>query len=146
MSSYQGEGDYPYTHLAGNDLLGDVFIGRISATNFSELDVILNKGYAVEKNVVTTGTAANWLNRMLLIGDPSSSGISTRYVNKFIKELAYSHNPSYTFIENYSSGFANTMNTGINQGVGFFNYRGYINMSGWSPSSSLINGARMPQF
>lgn len=144
MSSYQGEGDYPYTHLAGNDLLGDVFIGRISATNFSELDVILNKGYAVEKNVVTTGTAANWLNRMLLIGDPSSSGISTRYVNKFIKELAYSHNPSYTFIENYSSGFANTMNTGINQGVGFFNYRGYINMSGWSPSSSLINGARMP--
>ncbi len=144
MSSYSGEGDYPYTHLAGSDLLGDVFIGRISASNFSELDVILNKGFAIEKSINTVGTGAGWLNRMLLIGDPSSSGISTRYVNKFIRELALDHNPDYTFIENYSSGFATTMNNGINQGVGFFNYRGYIGMSSWSPGSSLINGARMP--
>ena len=33
-------------------------------------------------------------------------------------------NPDYEYIENYSSGFSNTMNTGINQGVAFFNYRG----------------------
>lgn len=144
MSSYGGGGDYPYTHLAGGDLLGDVFIGRISASNYSELDVILNKGYALEKNVNTSPTAAAWMNKILLIGDPSSSGISTQYVNKFIKELALDFNPDYTFIENYSSGFSSTINSGITQGVGFFNYRGYIGMSGWSPSSSLMNGVKLP--
>ncbi|GAB1468587.1 hypothetical protein MASR2M64_13240 [Candidatus Cloacimonadota bacterium] len=141
--SLSGEGDYPYTHLAGGDMLGDVFIGRISASNLSELDIILNKGYAVEKNVNIVGQGAAWLNKMLLIGDTSSSGISTVYVNKFIKELALSHNPNYSFLEQYSGGFPAYMNSGINQGVGFFNYRGYINMSGWSPSGSLTNGAKL---
>lgn len=144
MSSYGGEGDYPYTHLAGNDLLGDVFIGRISAENVSQVDVLFSKIYAYEKTINTNPTAAAWLNRMLLIGDPSSSGVSTRYVNMFIKELAKYHNPDYSFVENYSGGFSTTINTGINQGVGFFNYRGYIGMSGWSPGTSLVNGTKLP--
>lgn len=144
LSGYNGEGDYPYTHLSGTDLLGDVFIGRISAENISQLDVLLNKIYLVEKNINNDPTSAAWLNRILLIGDPSSSGVSTRYVNMFIKEQAKLHNPDYTFIENYSSGFPTTINSGINQGVGFYNYRGYIGMSGWNPSSSLVNGFKLP--
>lgn len=143
-SSYNGEGDYPYTHLAGGDLLGDVFIGRISAENLSQLDVLFSKIYAYEKNIVNTPSAATWLDRILLIGDPSSSGISTIYTNKFIKERAKQLNPDYSFIENYSGGFSSTINSGINQGVAFFNYRGYIGMSSWSPSSSLINGNKLP--
>jgi len=144
FSSYSGKGDYPYTFLAGNDYLGDVFIGRISAENISQLDVLFNKIYAVEKNINVTGAAASWLNKMLLIGDPSHSGISTIYINKFIKEMASRANPNYTFMENYSSGFSTYINSNINQGVGFFNYRGYIGMSGWDPSGSLINGSRLP--
>lgn len=143
-SSYSGEGDYPYTHLAGSDYLGDAFIGRISAENISQIDVLFNKIYAVEKNINIDGTAASWLNRMVLVGDPSSSGISVKYVNKFIKELAIDHNPEYTFTENYTGSPGNAINTAINQGVGFFNYRGYIGTSGWSPGSSLINGTKLP--
>lgn len=144
FSSYNGEGDYPYTHLAGSDLLGDVFIGRISAENISQLATLFGKIYTVEKNINTTGDAAAWLNRMLLVGDPSSSGISTVYSNRYIHELSAKVNPDYTYIENYSGGYASTMNSGINQGVGLFNYRGYIGMSGWSPSSSLNNGPKLP--
>ncbi len=144
FSSYGGEGDYPYTQLAGSDYLGDVFIGRISAENISQLDVLFTKIYAVEKNINLTGNSAAWLNRVLLVGDPTSSGISTQYINKFIKEMALLNNPQYTFIEQYNSGFASAMNTGINTGVGLFNYRGYINMSGWSPSNSLVNGTMLP--
>jgi hypothetical protein len=143
-SSYQGEGDYPYTHLAGGDLLGDVFIGRISAENISQLATLFSKIYTYEKNINTTGTAAAWLDRMLLIGDPSSSGISTVYTNRYIHEMSAEFNPDYTYIENYTGGYSNTINTGINQGVGFFHYRGYIGMSGWAPSSSLSNGPRLP--
>ncbi|MDZ4121444.1 MAG: C25 family cysteine peptidase, partial [Candidatus Cloacimonadaceae bacterium] len=143
-SSYNGEGDYPYTHLAGGDLLGDVFIGRISAENVSQLDILFSKIYAVEKNINNTPAVAAWLDRILLIGDPSSSGISTIYTNKFIKERARQVHPGYSFVENYSSGFASTINQAINQGVAFFNYRGYIGMSQWSPSSTLVNGFRLP--
>ena len=144
MSSYGGRGDYPYTHLVGGDLLGDVFIGRISAENLSQLSVLFAKIYAYEKNVNNEPAAATWYDKMVLIGDPTSSGISVMYVNKFIKELALGVNPDYTFIENYSGGYPSTMNQAINTGVSFFNYRGYIGMSGWSPSSSYVNGAKMP--
>ena len=58
--------------------------------------------------------------------------------------MASRANPNYTFMENYSSGFSTYINSNINQGVGFFNYRGYIGMSGWDPSGSLINGSRLP--
>lgn len=144
FSSYNGEGDYPYTHLAGNDLLGDIFIGRISAENISQLATLFSKIYTYEKNINTTGDAAAWLNRILLVGDPTSSGISTIYSNKYIRELSHTMNPDYTYLETYSGGFASAINSGISQGVSFFNYRGYIGMSGWSPSSSLNNGPRLP--
>lgn len=143
-SSYAGEGDYPYTHLAGGDLLGDVFIGRLSAENLSQLNTLLNKVYTYEKNINNDPAAAAWLNRMLLIGDPSSSGISTIYTNQHIHEMTHSVNPDYSYIENYSGGYSSTINSGINTGVSFFNYRGYIGMSGWDPGSALNNGPRLP--
>ncbi|MEF3694441.1 MAG: C25 family cysteine peptidase [Candidatus Cloacimonadota bacterium] len=143
-SSYGGKGDYPYTHLVGNDTLGDIFIGRISAENLSQVIVLFNKIYAYERDVNLDPTAASWLNRVVLVGDPSSSGISTQYVNKFIKEMAQQVNPNYSFIENYSGGYSSTMNSALTLGVGFFNYRGYIGMSGWDPPSNPTNGVKMP--
>jgi hypothetical protein len=145
MSSYNGEGDYPYTFLAGNDLLGDVFIGRISVDNVSQFAAYVNKVYAVEKNLNLAGGAAAWLDRMLLVGDPSTSGMSCVYTNKFIRDMAVEVHPEYSFIEAYTGSYSSTMNSGINQGVGFFHYRGYYGVSGWSPNaSSLNNGYKLP--
>lgn len=139
-----GVGDYPYTHLAGSDGLGDVFIGRISAENLSQLQTLFAKIYLYERDLNLD--TAQWLDRMLLIGDSAHSGVSTYYVNKYIKERALFINPDYTFTELLQSGpSVSAMNTALNQGVGFMNYRGYIGMSGWSPSeSSLTNGFRLP--
>ncbi|MBM4403803.1 MAG: gingipain R, partial [Candidatus Cloacimonetes bacterium] len=139
-----GAGDYPYTHLAGTDGLGDCFIGRISANDNTQLMNLFNKIYLYEKNINLTSAA--WLNRMLLVGDWSPSGISTVNISKYIKETALDINPNYTFTELYGSQpSASEMNNGINQGVAFFNYRGYINMSDWSPSeSNLYNGSKTP--
>ena len=139
-----GEGDYPYTFLAGNDMLGDVFIGRISVETVDQLLTVLAKIYSYERDIYTGGVAANWLNRILLVGDTGISGISCMYNSLYIKELAARANPDYTFIENYTGGFPSSINTGINQGVNFFSYRGWINMSGWSPSGSLVNNPRLP--
>ncbi|MCB5253051.1 MAG: C25 family cysteine peptidase, partial [Candidatus Cloacimonetes bacterium] len=85
---YNGEGDYPYTFLAGDDLLGDVFIGRISVETVDQLATVLSKVYRYERDIVNDPSAAAWVNRILLIGDPSTSGISCMYNSKYIKELA----------------------------------------------------------
>jgi uncharacterized repeat protein (TIGR01451 family) len=143
VSGANGSGDYTYTQLSGNDLLGDAFIGRISAEYLTQLDVILQKVYTYEKYINLAGSNPMWLNRMLLIGD-TYSGISTVYVNHYIRELSQLYNPDYTYIENYTAGFVATMNQGFNQGVGFFNYRGYLGLSGWTPGAQLVNGAKLP--
>jgi hypothetical protein len=143
FSSYGGQGDYPYQHLAGNDYLGDVFLGRISAESTSQLDVIFSKIYFYEKYINVA--SAQWLNKMLLVGDTSPSGQSVVYTNKYMKELGQHYNPDYTFTELYGdSPSVASMDQAINQGVGFFNYRGYIGMSGWNPGGSLVNGTKLP--
>lgn len=135
-----GVGDYPYTHLAGSDGLGDVFIGRISVENISQLQLMFAKIYLYERDINLN--TAQWLNRMLLVGDWSPSGISTMYTNKYIKERALYVNPNYTFTELYGDNpSASSVNAAINQGVGFFSYRGYIGMSGWSPSESSLSNS-----
>jgi len=143
FSSYNGSGDYPYQHLAGNDYLGDVFLGRISAENTSQLDVLFSKIYFYEKNINVN--TAQWLNRMLLVSDTDNNGISDVYLAHYIRELSLLHNPDYTYtMLAMSSPAPSAMNQAINQGVGFFNYRGYAGMSGWNPGSSLINGTKLP--
>ncbi|HPT72953.1 MAG TPA: C25 family cysteine peptidase, partial [Candidatus Cloacimonadota bacterium] len=139
---YTGEGDYPYTHLAGNDLLGDVYIGRMSISSTNDFLNLVAKGFAYERDMNLV-TPPSWLNKMLLVGDTSSSGISTIYTNKYIKDISYFYNPNYTYSEVYSGSFSSSMNSAINSGVGFMNYRGYIGMSGWSPTS-FVNGSKTP--
>jgi hypothetical protein len=144
LSGYGGEGDYPYTYLSGSDTLGDVMIGRISVSTVEQMAVMMKKIYMYERDIYIDPMAASWVNRMLLIGDPSTSGISCVYNMKYVKELAQTVNPDYSFIEDYDGGYTTTINSGINQGVNFFGYRGYIGMSGWNPGSSLANNPRFP--
>ena len=136
-----GGGDYPYTHLAGNDILGDCFIGRISVENLSQLHNLLAKIYLYERDVNLN--TADWLNRMLLVGDNAPSGISTMYISKYIKERALFVNPDYTFTEIYNgSPSTSEINAAINQGVGFYSYRGYIDFSP-PAESALFNAYRL---
>ena len=143
FSYSNGATDYPYTHMNTGDTMGDLFIGRISAENISQLLVLFQKIYLYEKDINVA--TADWLNHMLLIGDTSPSGISVQYISKYIKEMALEVNPDYTFTEGYGSdfsSFSSMINTAINQGVGFYSFRGYIDYS--PPSeSSLFNGPKL---
>ncbi|HOH46799.1 MAG TPA: C25 family cysteine peptidase, partial [Candidatus Cloacimonadota bacterium] len=135
--------DYQYTLLAGNDNLGDVVIGRISIESADQLNTYVSKLMAYEKDLDVS--AADWLNRMLLVGDTASSGISTIYTNEYVHDVSYYVNPNYTYTEVYNgSPSSTTINAAINQGVSFYNYRGYIGMSGWPSSmSSMYNTNKM---
>lgn len=138
-----GIGDYPYQMLAGNDQLGDVFLGRISAENTSQLSVIFAKIYAYEKNMNVTN--AQWLNRMLITTDTLYDGISVVNLAKYIKEISQRQNPNYSYtMLCQNSPNPSDMNNAINQGIGFFTYRGYAGMSGWSVNeNNLFNGSRL---
>jgi len=142
-SEHNGEGDYPYTYLSGNDMLGDAFIGRMSAEDVSQVLTLFNKVYTYEKNVNINPPLSGWMNRMLIIGDPTVSGRSCVYTARYIREIAQYANPDYGFVENYTGGFVSTINGGLNQGVGFFAYRGYYGVSGWYPSNSVVNGFKL---
>ncbi|MDD4667669.1 MAG: C25 family cysteine peptidase [Candidatus Cloacimonetes bacterium] len=144
FSVSSGGSDFPYTHMNTGDILGDVFIGRISVENTIQFLVVLNKIYLYERDLDLS--TADWLNRMLLVGDNNPSGISTMYISKYIKEMAQEVNPAYSFTEIYGSdfyGMVNGINSAINEGVGFYSFRGYIDFD--PPSeSALSNAYRLP--
>ncbi|MBN2828787.1 MAG: T9SS type A sorting domain-containing protein [Candidatus Cloacimonetes bacterium] len=137
--------DYPYTQLAGNDLLGDVFIGRIPAENVTHFQTMVNKVFTYERDPLVQPD--EWYNHMLLVGQSYSLEQSLIYLNLFMKYAALNINPNYTFTEYYDDPQEDLMQTAFNQGVSFFVYRGRVWMSGWNPlpaETEFTNGIMMP--
>ena len=141
-----GEGDHPYCQLEGNDILGDVILGRMTFSTISVLQTVISKVLSYEKTPYMGNT--NWYSRALLTGDPAyGSGYSTISVCKAAKELMLDYPGNFwgddNFVEVYTAPFASQMNAAINLGVTYFSYRGWLGMSGWNPGSTS-NGYMMP--
>ena len=118
-SGYNGEGDHPYTTLEGNDPYPEVFIGRISFSTSSHLNTIISKTLNYESNPYMN---ENWFQRACLVGDPNTSGVSCVITNEHINEiLDLSGFEDVNTV--YGGSFPSEMVSGIDEGVGFFNYR-----------------------
>ena len=130
-SGYGGEGDHDYTTLDGGDVLSDVHLGRLSVTNTSMLQDVVDK--IVDYESAPDMSDPSWFTTAGLTGDPSASGYSCIFTNQFVKQQL--ENLNYTQIDTIWSGnFVTQMLTTINQGESLFTYRGYWHMSGQSPS------------
>ncbi len=140
-----GEGDHPYSQLEGNDILGDVMLGRMTFSTIGGLQTVISKALNYEKTPYMGNTA--WYSRACLTGDPSSSGYSCVAFAKSVKELMLDYPGNFwgddNFIELYSSPFPSDMNDAIDTGVLYFAYRGYGGTSGWY-SGNTTNGYMMP--
>ena len=138
-----GEGDQYYVLLEGNDILADAFIGRLSFNSITEFQTILNKIMNYEKYPYMDQTS--WYRNILLVGDPSSSGQSCIITKKSIKEMMKMEH-AYVYTEVYSSPFVSQMVNALNNGVLFFNYRGWLGMSGFGNSNiyNLNNDFMLP--
>ena len=79
-NGYGGATDFDYTQLDGNDLIPEIFIGRISG-NTSNIENIINKTIQYEKANYVDDI---WFSRAGLLGDPDESGNSTIYTNQYI--------------------------------------------------------------
>jgi hypothetical protein len=140
----QGYGDHYYTLLDGTDLLPELFIGRLSFDTVFELQTIVSKILNYEKQPYMLST--EWYEQACLVGDTSSSGQSTIDTNVQIGNLIQNHNPNFELDEIYTGPFESQMAASMNDGVSFFNYRGYIGMSGWDNTSinAMTNGFKLP--
>ena len=133
-SGYNGEGDMPYTTLEGGDVYPEVFIGRMSFSTSSHLNTIISKTLNYESNPYM---GENWFQRACLVGDPTTSGISCVITNEHINEIM--DLAGFEEVNTvYSGSFPSQMVSGLNEGVSFFNYRGYYGVSGFG--SSDVNG------
>jgi len=142
MSGYWGEGDHYYSLLAGGDIISDVHVGRLSFQDLENLDTIVDKIVTYESAPPTDD--AGWFTRAGLAGDPSSSGITTIFVNQWVKQQLLAH--GYTQIDTMWSPNPGNMSASINQGLSAFGYRGFWNMSGMTTGyiNALSNGDELP--
>ena len=138
-SASGGESDYPYSLIDGGDLLPELSIGRISASSSSDLNNIINKTLAYEKASFIDYTGTDWYESSALVGDPSSTGNSAIITNEYIENIlnAYDFEDIGTC---YScGGYSSWMQNQLEEGILYFNYRGYIGTSGFG--SNNINNA-----
>jgi Peptidase family C25/Propeptide_C25/FlgD Ig-like domain len=139
-----GEGDQGYVRLDGNDILADAFVGRISVNSDTELQTVLYKIFHYEREPFMNST--EWYRKAVLVGDPNSSGPSCVDTKKHVKDIMnYSH-PQIECTEVYNGSWVSQISSNINNGVSYFNYRGFGGMSGWDTYNidQLTNGSMLP--
>lgn len=144
-SSYDGgEGDQYYALLEGGDILADAYVGRISFGSITEFETILSKIFNYEREPYLGNT--DWYNKVSLVGDPSSSGQSCIMASKNIKEIINANTTGFSFDEIYSSPWVSQISSSLNNGVMYYNYRGWYDVSGWGSGDiyNLNNGFMLP--
>jgi hypothetical protein len=145
LSGYGGEGDHYYGMLDGGDILADVHVGRLSFSNssLSQLDVLVNKILNYEKTPPMVDTS--WFGRALVMGDESSSGITTIWVNQWLKTQLLGL--GWARVDTcWGGNFRTQMIASLNPGASVFGYRGYLGMSGIQTGdiNLLTNGGKLP--
>ena len=139
-----GETDNDFVMLEGNDILPDAAIGRIPFDTPTQLASIISKIINYEKEPYMGNT--NWFNRALMVGDPSTSGTTCIDTKLYVDEMMSITAPNIEPINAFSGNFPSIINTNLNQGCLYFNYRGHGDFSGWSVNAinNLTNGGMLP--
>ena len=141
----QCEGDHPYSQLDGNDLLPEVILGRMSIRSTSELTTVIYKILNYEK-ATYLDSYPNYYENAAMAGDPSTSGNSCAITKEAVKQSLENHGFSDVDIKTSGSGWATWMQNELSDGVLFFNYRGYLGMSGFGTSNvdNASSGWKLP--
>ena len=139
------EGDFPYTQLDGTDFLPEIFVGRISISNSSNIATIVNKIIHYEKATYMS-TMTGFYERAALVGDPSSSGVSTIITNEYIENIMDAHEMEDIRTNYGEGGYSTWMRNRLEEGMLYMNYRGYVGVSGFGSSdiNSANNGHKLP--
>ena len=141
---YQGATDINYTLLDGNDLVPDIFIGRLSVNSGSEIAELVAKTLAYEKATYISSTGTDWYEGAALAGDPDESGNSTIITNQYIENMMTNYGMENIMTDYDGSGVQTFMENSFQEGILYYNYRGWYGGYGSYPTSSLNNGWMTP--
>ena len=135
---YLPEHDEPY--------FSEIFVGRISVKNTTELNVIINKSVNYEKSPYTEET--DWYKKAVLISDSGYFEVTSNWVYSFLTNEGYTVNKIYRSLGNDNPG---NVTTSINDGRAIVNYRGHGAINGWETSNfrnsdvlALDNSRKLP--
>jgi len=131
--------DLTYVKLQGNDYLNEMYYGRFSANNLTELQPYIDKTLMYEKYTMPDPT---YLQRSLMIaGVESSGGLAQQYCNsavnyvisQYIKEDSQYHiyNAPYAYFHPSSGSYAATIRSQVSAGVGWANYSAHGDKDRW---------------
>jgi hypothetical protein len=147
VAASNSTGDHNYSRMEGNDILADIFVGRMSVANINQLQNVVNKQMSYESTPYAD--QLSWFDSAHLVGDDSITGMSAVYTSENIKyKMERAGLDNVTTCYNYlgCTNEVNSIITAFNDGILYFNYRGYLGMSGWNNSqvSNLNNGYMLP--
>ncbi|SVB39823.1 uncharacterized protein METZ01_LOCUS192677, partial [marine metagenome] len=140
-NNYNGATDFDYSQLDGNDLIPEVFIGRISAQGQSVMENVVNKTIQYEKALYVSD---EWFTKAALVADPTDSGNSTIFTNQYIENIMINHGMTGVATDYDGVGISNWLIDQFQDGILYYNYRGIYGAPGTSPSNQYNNGYETP--
>ena len=127
--------DQQYTHLVGDDVVPDVFIGRLSIDSLSDLAVIFSKTIQYARDPLAFDQ--NWLDRGLVVAGNYSNTypipITPKWTSYWLMEelMDYGYEQVDTVFYPPIQQGASYIIPIIDNGVGIVNYRGWGDANGW---------------
>ena len=127
--------DQQYGHLVGDDVIPDVFIGRLSIDSLSDLIVIMSK--TIQYARAPLAFDENWLDRGLVVAGNYSSSypipITPKWTSYWLMEelLDHGYDQIDTVFYPPTQQGASYIIPVIDNGVGIVNYRGWGDANGW---------------
>ena len=127
--------DQEYTHLIGEDVIPDVFIGRLSIDSLSELAVIMSKTIQYVRDPLAYDQ--NWLDRGLIVAGNYANTypipITPKWTSYWLRDelLEYGYDEVDTVFYPPLQQGAPYIIPSIDEGVGIVNYRGWGDANGW---------------
>ncbi len=149
--------DQTFSHLRGDDLIPDIFVGRFSVDSISELAVVISKTIYYHRDPLSANN--EWLNRALVVAGNYSNTlpipVTPKWTSYWVKEElelnGYSSVDTVFYPPVQQGG--PLIRAAIDQGVGLVNYRGWGDANGWhypefhvGDVASLNNGWMTPVF
>lgn len=138
---YNGATDFDFTQLDGDDLIPEVFIGRISGQQTSVMENVINKTIQYEKAIYVED---DWFTKAALVGDPVESGNSTIFTNQYIENMMINHGMTGVATDYDGWGINNFVVDQFQDGILYYNYRGIYGDEGTGASSQFNNGYQTP--
>ena len=139
-----GGSDHPYTQVAGSDILGDIAIGRLSASDVQTMNLVVTKSLRYDQNPYVTGP--DWFTKAYLLAGISYGITSNVQTSEWIQNEMYHDGFTEVVLQTHSGGVsASQVQPQLNQGRSFFLWRGaWVGEMSNSIVNGLNNGWMMP--